>query len=136
MLGRTFDHLSKTLGNLTDVIKDDSSQLFVEVSREDAKRQERRDEMFMAMTQRFIMGPPQHMILTHYIILTLPITLTYKDLSVNLHQCMAQIVQAFHESGPVHVQLRLRATIPLLVTFWIIFYTKHSGTVNQKRQNI
>ena len=61
MLGRTFDHLSKTLGNLTDVIKDDSSQLFVEVSREDAKRQERRDEMFMAMTQRFIMGPPQHM---------------------------------------------------------------------------
>ena len=61
MLGRTFDHLSKTLGNLTDVIKDDSSQLFVEVSREDAKRHERRYEMFMAMIQRFIMGPPQHM---------------------------------------------------------------------------
>ena len=61
VFGRTFDHLSKTLRNLTDVIKDDSSQLFVEVSREDAKRHERRYEMFMAMIQRFIMGPPQHM---------------------------------------------------------------------------
>ena len=43
VLERTFDHLSKTLGNLTDAIKDDSSQLFVEFLREDAKRQERRD---------------------------------------------------------------------------------------------
>ena len=33
----------------------------MEFLREDAKRQERRDEMFMAMMQRFIMGPPQHM---------------------------------------------------------------------------
>ena len=49
------------LGNLTDVIRDDSSQLFVEFLREDAKRQERRDEMFMTMMRRFIMGPPQHM---------------------------------------------------------------------------
>ena len=43
VLGRTFDHLSKMLGNLTDVIRDDSSQLFVEFLREDAKRKERRD---------------------------------------------------------------------------------------------
>ena len=43
------------------MIKDDSSQLFVKVSREDAKQHERRYEMFMAMIQRFIMGPPQHM---------------------------------------------------------------------------
>ena len=61
VLERTFDHLSKTLGNLTDAIKDDSSQLFVEFLREDARRQERRDEMFMAMMQRFIMGPSQDM---------------------------------------------------------------------------
>ena len=54
VLGRTFDHLSKTLGNLTDVIKDDSSQLFVEVSREDAKRQERRDEMIMAISKQML----------------------------------------------------------------------------------
>ena len=58
---RTFDHLSKTLGNLTDAIKDDSLQLFVEFLRENGKRQKRRDKMFMAMMQRFIMGPPQHM---------------------------------------------------------------------------
>ena len=32
----TFDHLSNTLGNLTDAIKDDSSQLLVELLREDA----------------------------------------------------------------------------------------------------
>ena len=89
----------------------------------------------MAMMQRFIMGPPQHM-QKPLLILTLRITLTYKDLSVNLHQSMTQIVQPFHQSSPVHVQPRLRATIALLVTFWIIFYTKHSSTVNQKRKNI
>ena len=61
VLERTFDHLSTMLGNLTDAIKDDSSQLFVKFLREDAKRQERRDEMFMTMMRRFIMGPPQHM---------------------------------------------------------------------------
>ena len=43
VLERRFDHLAKTLGNLTDAIKDDSSQLFVEFLREDAKRKERRD---------------------------------------------------------------------------------------------
>ena len=58
---RTFDYLSKTLGNLTDAIKDDSLQLFVEFLRENGKRQKRRDKMFMAMMQRFTMGPPQHM---------------------------------------------------------------------------
>ena len=68
-----FDHLSKTLGNLTDTIKDDSSQLLVEFLREDAKRQERRDEMLIAMIQRLIM-----------------------DLLLNLHPCMVQIVQTFH----------------------------------------
>ena len=61
VLERTFDHLSKTLGNLTDAIKDDSSQLFVNFLKEDAKRQERRHEMFIAMMQSLIMGPPQHM---------------------------------------------------------------------------
>ena len=61
VLERTFDHLSKTLGNLTDAIKVDSLQLFVEFLREDARRQERRDEVFMAMMQRFIMGPSQDM---------------------------------------------------------------------------
>ena len=55
------DYLSKTLGNLTDAIKDDSSQLLVEFLRESTTRQERRDKMFMAMMQRFIMGPPPHM---------------------------------------------------------------------------
>ena len=47
-------------------------------------------------------------------------------------QCISQIVQPFHQSGSVHVQLRLRATIARLVTFWIMFYTKHSSKVNQK----
>ena len=61
VLERTFDHLSKMFGNLTDVIKDDSSQLFVEFLREDAKQQERSHEIFMVMMQRFIKGPPQHM---------------------------------------------------------------------------
>ena len=33
----------------------------MEFLKEDAKRQERRDEMFIAMMQSLIMGPPQHM---------------------------------------------------------------------------
>ena len=50
----------------------------------------------------------------------------------NHMHCIAQIVQPFHQSGPVHVQLHLLATIALLVTFWIMFYTKHSSKINQK----
>ena len=52
-----------------------------------------------------------------FLILTLPITLTYKNLSIDLHQCMAQIMQVFHQSDPVPVQLQLQATIALLVAF-------------------
>ena len=46
---------------------------------------------------------------------------------------MAEIVQPFHQYDPVHVQLCLQA---LLVTIWIIIYTKLISTVNQKHQNI
>ena len=56
VLERTFYHLSKTLGSSTDAIKDDSSQLLVEFLREDAKRQEKTDKIFMAMMQTFILG--------------------------------------------------------------------------------
>ena len=60
MLKRTFDHLSKTLGNLTDAIKDDSSQLLLQFLKEDAKQEEKSDRMFMALMHMFLMGPPQH----------------------------------------------------------------------------
>ena len=59
----TLETISNTLGTLSDAIKEDNlAKEFVEFLKDDAERQERRDNMLMNMMQSFMANsqPPPH----------------------------------------------------------------------------
>lgn len=62
LLNQTMDDISSTLGTLAEAIKDNSSQELVTFLKEDAIRQQARDQMFMTLMQTMVMGPRSHFI--------------------------------------------------------------------------
>ena len=59
VLEKSLESLSKTLEGLSEAAKDNGTQELVDFLKEDAQRQEKRDEMFMRMMERVLMPPPQ-----------------------------------------------------------------------------
>ena len=60
VLEKSLESLSKTLEVLSEAVKDNNgTQKLVDFLKEDAQRQEKRNEMFMRMMERFLMPLPQ-----------------------------------------------------------------------------
>ena len=59
VLEKSLETLSKTLQDVSEAVKDNGTVELVNFLKEDAERQERRDERFMHMMEQFLMPPPQ-----------------------------------------------------------------------------